>query len=774
MNKVDIYVGTYLLDLFQDEQISINLSTQNIKDISKIFTDFTQTFTVPASSWNNEILGHYFRTDVDVARITKTVKTNAESLAIRYEDRVEADSGTIEALGCVTDAILELGESFEQFSYPNNFDFRLRQEGRIEINKLPFRTGVLELDSVEMRGTEPYSYSLTFYGDITNLTDLFGEDYLYDLDLSDLDHDYDGATIKTGITTGLKSGNVVYPLWSPVRTWFYNSSNSNHEDDNIHYHSGGGHSDHGINYFELKPGIKVKKILEFIEDKYGIVLVGDFITTAPFSNLYLWAHRNEGYMYQGQPTGTQYEKVIFDQTYTPTPDYYNLTTNVFNVQEGPTGSGDSYDIYYEIDFPAYADDVYLAVVKNGVKIAEQVFKGDSPVAGTFENIPITYYFDDIWLEIRPSTNVSMVYEFMRLTFTRLTDSEIQGDVFQSTSVTYQYALVTVTSLMPEIKVADFMSGLIKMYNWVLVPESPTRFNIYTLDAWYADGTNRNYQNYIDIQEVSVQRPPIYRRINFKYQETEQVLGYEYRRQNSIAYGELRADFNFDGDELEVQLPFECPLLTRLTDQNNLTVLTPLLIYFSQTREIERDTNRLQKYLGAPILFYARTTAVSLTGFPVSYIPESGTQETLGSYIRAHVTLDSPRHTLTWGTQVDPLDFTTIPETLYQDHWNDYISDLYDYKRRMFVVKAQLPIGEILKLKLNDKLIWNNSRWIINAMQVNLTTGQATIEMLNDVTPAPQAIGPIPEPSEGPTPQEDGPPVSPGQTPGEVPEEPSEP
>ena len=49
MNKVDIYVGTYLLDLFQDEQISINLSTQNIKDISKIFTDFTQTFTVPAS-----------------------------------------------------------------------------------------------------------------------------------------------------------------------------------------------------------------------------------------------------------------------------------------------------------------------------------------------------------------------------------------------------------------------------------------------------------------------------------------------------------------------------------------------------------------------------------------------------------------------------------------------------------------------------------------------------------------------------------------------------
>lgn len=760
MNKVDIYIDSYLLDLFQDEQISINLSTQNIRDISKIFTDFTQTFTVPASAKNNEILAHYFRTDVDVSRITSR-KVSGYPV---WEDIVTT-------WGSMTGA-WESG-SVTETSVPNPFDFRLRQEGRIEINKLPFRTGVLELDSVEMRGTEPYSYSLAFYGDITNLTDLFGEDYLYDLDLSNLDHNYDGATIKTGITAGLKSGDVVYPLWSPVRTWFYNASTSSHDDDNIHYHTGGTHSGaHGIEYHELKPGIKVKKILEAMEDKYGIVLVGDFITTAPFSNLFLWAHRNEGYMYQGQPTGTQYEKVIFDQTNGPTPDYYNLTTNVFNVQEGPTGSGDVYDIYYQIDFPVYADDVYLAVVKNGVTIAEQVFKGAAPASGTFENIPITNYFDNIWIQIRPSTNVPMVYEFYQLQFTKTTGSEVQGDVFQSTSVTYDYARVTVTSLMPEIKVAEFMSGLIKMFNWVLIPESPTRFNIYTLDEWYADGTNRNYQAYIDVQEVSVQRPPIYRRINFKYQDTEQVLGYEYRRQNSIAYGELRADFNFDGEELEIQLPFECPLLTRLTDQNNLTILTPLLIYFSQTREIERDTNRLQTYLGKPILFYARTPAVSLSGFPVSYIPESGTQESLDSYIRAHVTLDSPRHTLTWGTQIDPLDFTTITETLYQEYWNDYITDLYDYKRRMFVVKAQLPIGEILKLKLNDKLVWNNSRWIINAMQVNLTTGQATIEMLNDVTIAPQAIGPAPNPNEGPTPQEDGPPVSPGETPGEVLEEPS--
>jgi hypothetical protein len=49
MNKVDLYVNGFRLDLFDDEEITINLSVQNVQDISKVFTDFTQGFTVPAS-----------------------------------------------------------------------------------------------------------------------------------------------------------------------------------------------------------------------------------------------------------------------------------------------------------------------------------------------------------------------------------------------------------------------------------------------------------------------------------------------------------------------------------------------------------------------------------------------------------------------------------------------------------------------------------------------------------------------------------------------------
>jgi hypothetical protein len=105
----------------------------------------------------------------------------------------------------------------------NTFDGRLRPTARIEINSLLFRDGVIQIEDVLMRGTEPYAYTLTFYGYLVNLTDLFGEDYLYDLDLSDYNHSYDGATIIQGFNQdALLGGDVFYPLMSPVRNWVYN------------------------------------------------------------------------------------------------------------------------------------------------------------------------------------------------------------------------------------------------------------------------------------------------------------------------------------------------------------------------------------------------------------------------------------------------------------------------------------------------------------------------------------------------------------------------
>ena len=170
MYKVDLYIDGQQADLFQDENIEINLSTQNIKDISKVFGDFTQSFTIPASVQNNKIFKHYYNVDIS-----------------------------------------------------GGFTAATRVDAFIEVNHNLFRAGVLELESVQMKKGQPFAYSVGFYSNVTSLKDKFGEDKLIDLDLSALDHDYNDTNLQAGLN-GYVSGtdsSVIYPLISPVRNWEY-------------------------------------------------------------------------------------------------------------------------------------------------------------------------------------------------------------------------------------------------------------------------------------------------------------------------------------------------------------------------------------------------------------------------------------------------------------------------------------------------------------------------------------------------------------------------
>ena len=53
------------IELFEDEKISITSSVQDIADVSKAKTDFTQSFTIPASETNNDIFKHWYESSID-------------------------------------------------------------------------------------------------------------------------------------------------------------------------------------------------------------------------------------------------------------------------------------------------------------------------------------------------------------------------------------------------------------------------------------------------------------------------------------------------------------------------------------------------------------------------------------------------------------------------------------------------------------------------------------------------------------------------------------
>jgi hypothetical protein len=140
--SVEIYIKVNdkykRIDLFKDETISVNSSIQNINDLSKVFTDFSQSFTIPASP-NNNIIFNYWNDN-----------------------------------GVVNDA----------------FDHRIRYDAKIELDTIPFRNGQIQIEKANEKANEIESFTITFYGQAKQLKDLFKEEELSVLDYSSLNHPY--------------------------------------------------------------------------------------------------------------------------------------------------------------------------------------------------------------------------------------------------------------------------------------------------------------------------------------------------------------------------------------------------------------------------------------------------------------------------------------------------------------------------------------------------------------------------------------------------------
>lgn len=664
MYRVDLYIDGQKADLFPDESIEMNLSVQNIKDISKVFGDFTNSFTIPASPANNAIFKHYYNVDIDGGYISN-----------------------------------------------------LRTNAFIEVNNNLFRAGVLELEGVQLKSHQPYSYSVGFYSNVTSLKDKFGEDTLNDLDLSAQNHTYNDENIEVGINNYVDNTGdaVIYPLISPVRNWFYDSTSSDANPDNIWYHNG--HPEHGVFYYDLKPAIKLQKIIDAIETKYGIEFQSDFFDSADFGKLFMWCHRRAGYMFKDQPNGSTNEVINFTSA---TGSGFNTTTDKFTFSQSSMVDMDYIDVAV-----TSTDDYAISLYVNGELYAKKEDTGNATVRF------ITNPNDGDVFQIKFSPIAAWDASVINLTavtasFVIVPITTPVNIATASTSATQTYtADVIVADQMPEQKIGDFIGSLVRAFNLVIVPVGNGKYDIEPLDDWYAEGTTREVSEYVDTEEVNINKPSLYRRINFKYNETGAILGEQYRLQNDIGYGDLKADFSFDGEEFEVEVGFDNMLFERLDDINN--GITTINVGKSITREIE-------PYIGQPFIFYV---AGQIRGTsPYAYIDMNNMENSKTDFhLVSNVnnpTAETVTKTLNFGTEVDPYLLQGFATGLYNTYWKDYITDLYDRKRRVFMYKAQLPLGVMLALKINDKLTIGERNYIINQMKLNLSTGEAQMELLNDV------------------------------------------
>ena len=662
---IEIYIGSERLDTFKDEDVNIKLSLQNVKDISKLFIDYTQNFQVPASKTNNSVFKHYYNADIS-----------------------------------------------------GGFQASLRQDATMFVNKELFREGSIELMSVDMKNGKARAYEVVFFSAGVNLKDLFGEDELTDLDLSAYDHDYEGGVIRGAMegTTPLHSGNVIYPLISPVGDWHYDSSSSDHDDNDIAYHSQ--NDTHGLDYYELKPAIRISKLIDAIEAKYGITFTSTFFTDSKFTDLFLWGHRREGYMFKDQPNGFTAQKINF----TSATGLFDATTDLFTNGPFTTSLIWKYTI-------ASTNDYQVHWYVNGVYVMSRQHSG---------NVTDQEVYLNAWLkggdqvQMRFSPPIDWGGETITITSSNISGrpSENAADSFTASTTTSQSFTtdVIMSDQMPEQKVYDFMIGLVKMFNLVIEPTSRTKFIVEPLDDWYALGSEYDITDHVDISSEKIQKPELYRRISFNYQESGSYLEEDFRLRNGdIGYGDLRADFTFDGGELKAESTFELMKYQKLDDPSNGVV------NFLVGKSIDKEGD---PYIGQPVIFYSPST-LNITSYPIGFVDETGQTTTASNQVYLCGNINnrvaaSVTQMLTYGLEVDPLHEQSFVQTLYNQFWEDYITDLYSDKRRVYQMKAILPFKVASQLRMNDKIDINGRRYVINEIQINLRTEEATLELLNDV------------------------------------------
>jgi hypothetical protein len=255
-----------------------------------------------------------------------------------------------------------------------------------------------------------------------------------------------------------------------------------------------------------------------------------------------------------------------------------------------------------------------------------------------------------------------------------------------------------------------------------------------LDLWYSQGAIVDITEYTDLDSIDIERVKLFKKINFKYQESESFTNKNYFKTYNQKYGDMNYQFDYDGGEYTIESPFENLLFQRSVSGNNYAILGYAL------------NENYQAYTPKPCLLYMYGESDSLPHDIRFY--NGVNYDNIDSYMLfgQDLTYQNTKYSLNFGADNSIIHLETINNGLYATYYFPYLSNLFDLKQRLVTVKTVLPISLLTSLRLNDRLIIRDKRYIINEMKSNLTTGEVNFSLYLDFRPliAQEPINPNPD------------------------------
>ena len=675
----EIYRSDYQrLDLFKDEKISITSQIGNANDIGKLYTDYTQSFTIPASKNNNQILSHWYESSID-----------------------------------------------------NGFDHRMRYDAYIEVNTHRFKDGTIQLEKSDKKNGFIESYTVTFYGNLVQLKDIIKDDKLNSLNYTSLNHTYNSTEVRNRITTAGSLNGVKYPLIGNTKRYTYQDASPT----DITTTTG------AIKWNELFPAITLASIFNFIQTKYNINFTGSFFNLDQWKYLHIYLKQGLTMSFVSEP-----EQLIFPTVspspYAPFPEL-NLTTGTLTTNWNFSSNLLAvYDIRITI-VPTTATIQYiLYVYKDGALYTSFTLSGTQVII-----VDLIQRQNDI--------SLSHIYNFKLLvtqgpfaytSSIQYTRQPVFGSTFgvtsslASNSTTTANTLINISNYIPDIKIVDFMTGIIKAFNLMIIPRENNTYEFLPLEMYYNAGKILDITEHTYEDEMSINKPKLFKSINFTYEESKNVLNEAYKSLYQQNYGDLiyNSDRITENSTYEIKLPFE----------NVLFEVPKQGTQFQTATLIDKNS---APYIPKPMLIYMNQRVSGLTGTDQIYVTNSvGAATQINAYNRFSNEYDSmptdATHsklmTMNFGNEQSSWLNQLAPQGLYFRHYKNFVDNLYNIKTRLVKVKALLPpsllgstvtdgAGIPLGIALNDRLVIRNKRYLINSFTTDLTTGETDLELLTD-------------------------------------------
>ena len=671
MQNIQLYIEGQRVDMFDDETVSITDTIQNVKDIGKIFTAFSRTFSLPATKINNKIFKHYYNFDI-----------------------------------------------------VNGFDARIKKNSNIELDSLPFRDGKIKLEGVDLKDNKPHTYRITFFGSTVTLKDLLGDDKLQSLDLTDYDKVYSFTDVRDALTFDPTTKDVIVPLITHTKRLFYDSAtHTDNGQGNLYYDTGHTQDLHGVLWSDLKYAIRVSKIVEAIATKYGLTFSDDFFNSSNehYYNLFLWLHRKKGDV---ENLSGVNQSIV--NGWTLGSPNATLTQMVSATTMRVTGDPTKYLAYsltftstttsnYKISLQKDGVEVYnTGTVTQGVTMNQNDFnleQGDyTAYVESDDDISFSEVEWDILYNLGGGSSATINYP---------------TGIYNHTS-TFDFSI---SQQIPEMKTLDFLTGIFKTFNLTAYVERNTNdIIVKTLDDFYSDGVVYDITKYVDNSKGSVNIALPFREINFEHEDTKTFLASKHNQLFGKVWGKESyvGGEKLDGGIYNIKTPFSQLKYEHLVNVANGVNTTIQVGYFV-------DDNQ-ESYFGKPLIFYpikqTNATPISFLTTPTAHV-----QQTIYNIPSNSVALSAStsKKNINFYNELNEYsggnDFT---DTLFEVFYKNYITSVFNPKNRITKVSAYLPMKILLNYTLADRFIIGDHQYKINSITTNFKNGKSEIELLNDL------------------------------------------